>query len=90
MSNDIITLNEIKQFLRLTGNEYDHMLEKMRVAAIEIASEYLGHQIVSTKHEAITQGIMTHVSLMFDMQYISYSLPPQILQFYKPYMELKI
>jgi hypothetical protein len=90
MTNDLLTLKDIKLFLRISANEHDEILLKMANAAIQIAAEYIDNEVLYSKNQAIMQGIMTHIGLMYDSNHITNNLPSQILQFYKPYMRLRI
>ena len=90
MSDNDTKLIELKNFLRLNGNEYDSVLTNMLSAATKIAAEYLPKEILEQNNEMVKLGVMTHVSIMFDMNYISKELPVAVLQFYKPYLQIKL
>ena len=70
MQQNNITLVALKKFLRITGIEHDLILMDMLKASIEIAKEYIDN----VDNEAVRLGMMTHISIMFDMNYIASDL----------------
>jgi len=90
MTIENITLKQVKDYLRISGSEFDEMLREMLKCAIDVAKLYIDQKEIDSEFAIIKQGILAHVAIMFDAKYITSNLPAEILQYYKPLIRHKL
>lgn len=87
-----INLIEVKNYLRVTANNDDKLIEEMMKAAISFAENFIGYNLTIFNTEIpfdLKMGLYAHIALFYDNRGSS-NPPSESLNIYKKYRKILI
>ena len=63
IGNEPVTLNEVRDHLRIIGEDENETLRRAMIAAREYVEEYTGKRLVETKYRVTFDGFMSRIPL---------------------------
>ena len=88
----MVDMNLVKQYLRISGDDEDGLLECLINVAKDAASEYMKFTITEKISNDVVQGMLLHIAYLYENRPGDGGsvIPEEALRLYQPHRHVRI